>query len=628
MIDVKNLSYSIGSRTLFEYISFYVPDGSTVGVIGANGCGKSTLFRLIQKEIFPDSGGIFIPNGNRLVSVRQEIADTSITLLDFILSADEELITLRKQSEIESDGTKLGEIFDKLEKIDAFNAEIRASIILAGLGFEQADFPRQLKEFSGGWQIRASLAATLFAPSEILLLDEPTNHLDFETIIWLKNYLKKLNKTILIISHDRSILNDLCDKILHMPSGKMYTGNYDNFVTTRAIQQEALKSSIQKQEAARKHMQAFIDRFRYKASKAKQAQSRIKMLEKMQSLPKLEQDYTVKFEFPNPSAIDRQLISLKHAKLGYKINKQNSYHNDEEKFSHHTENIADEFVVLRDVNLKIDAGDRIALLGANGNGKSTMVKVLSGRLPLLSGNIEFARNIKVAYFSQQQSDELDFQKTPYEILSEVLESTNETIVRAQLARFGLTQSKVETKVAKLSGGEKTRLLLAIVTRDAPHILILDEPTNHLDIEAKDALVDALNEYQGAVILVSHDFFVVESVCEQLFVISNHECRPFDGSLEDYMALVIDEKKIEKKEKKEQSQPTHKQQKISLRNQEKLKKEIKILEEKINLLSQKIEALRNQLNDNYTIAIYNELTDAELQLAELESQWLELVERCE
>jgi ATP-binding cassette subfamily F protein 3 len=608
VIEVQNLSYSIGGRVLLDDLSFYIPTNTTVGIVGANGCGKSTLFRLILGDLTSDQGTIVRPNGAKVVTVRQEVSDDSARLIDFVLQADDDLTTLRRASEEENDGMKLAEIFEKIEAIDGFNAEIRAATILSGLGFLNEDLQKPLRDFSGGWQIRAALASTLFAPSDILLLDEPSNHLDFETSLWLKNYLQKIHeqKTILMISHERDFLNTLCDKILHLPSGNLYSGNYDIFVETRANQQQALARRIEKQEVTRKHLQSFVDRFRYKASKAKQAQSRIKMLERMENLPKLDRDHTVSFSFPNPRPIDRLLINVKKGVAGY-----------------------GEHVVLKDLNLKIDAGDRIALLGANGNGKSTLVKVLSDRLALFEGSIEFAKKLQTAYFSQQLTDELTVEKTPFEILSAILTDRNETQVRAQLARFGLMQQKSDTRVKNLSGGEKTRLLLAIITRQAPHILILDEPTNHLDIDAKDALIDALNEYEGAVVLVSHDFYFIESVCDQLLLVKDGHCQPFSGDLEDYVEAVLAEKREMKKS--ENAVKNMERNHLSLQDEKKKKQLLKQLEElgrQIEELSQKKQQLEVKINLSYDENIFRNFTSVAQELAQKELEWLQLSEMLE
>jgi ATP-binding cassette subfamily F protein 3 len=383
-------------------------------VVGHNGCGKTTLFRIILGKEAIDGGEIVVPSKQKVVTVHQELQDKNQTILDLVLSSSTELVRLKSMIDNEEDGNKLAELYEQFEAIDGFSAESQASAILAGLGFSANDIAKPLSEFSGGWQVRAALAATLFAPSDILLLDEPTNHLDFETCVWLKTYLCKLNKSILVISHERDLLNTMCDKILHVTdsSVKLYSGNYDTFEETRARRIQELSKNIEKQEASRKHLQAFVDRFRYKASKAKQAQSRIKMLEKMEALPKIPPEKSTKFEFPQPAVIDRLLIQIKDCNIGYG-NK----------------------VVIRDVNMKIDITDRIAVLGANGNGKSTLVKLIANRLNALAGSVTFARGLKSAYFSQQQTDELQLDKTPYETLSSVLPGEKEQHIRGQLISF-------------------------------------------------------------------------------------------------------------------------------------------------------------------------------------------------
>lgn len=597
MLDICNLSYSIGGRVLLNNLSCSIPSRQVVGVIGVNGCGKSTLFRLILGDLVLEAGEIKKIKDAKIVSICQEIKDTSETLMNFVLQADETLMQLRQALEIEHDGNKIAEICEQLEAIDGFNAEIRASTILSGLGFKSNEVDCPLREFSGGWQIRAAIAATLFAPSDILLLDEPTNHLDFETALWLRNYLQKIKaeKTILLVSHDRDFLNVLCDKILHLPSGDLYTGNYDNFIKIRAVQQQNLERRIEKQEATRQHLQSFVDRFRYKATKAKQAQSRLKMLEKMEQLPPLDRDYVVQFSFPNPKPIDRQLICIKKGVAGY-----------------------GQKVVLRDLNLKISAGDRVALLGINGNGKSTLVKVLSGNLPLLDGTIEYAKGLQIAYFSQQLTDCLALDQTPYEILAKLLPNETESVIRSQLARFGLIQQKATTLVKDLSGGEKTRLLLAMITRKAPHILILDEPTNHLDIEAKDALAEALNQYEGAVVLVSHDFYVVEMVCDQLLWVKEHRCTPFDGDLDDYVAEVLEKKPKQQNGAKDKKSDT----KRSSKKLEQLKRRLALLEEQLQELASKKQQLEEQLNAAYSVELFNELQILERIISGKEQEWLE------
>ena len=436
MIDIKDLSFHFGLRTLFEDTSVMIQDGQKVGLVGPNGCGKSTLFKLIEGKFSPDGGKIDISRGTQIASVAQEITDPSVPLLDYVLSADKELSALQKELENPAiSGERMAEVFDKLEFLGAHSAEARASAILSGLGFLNTDFRRPLKEFSGGWQVRANVAACLYAPSNCLLLDEPTNHLDLETAMWLENYLVRLDKTVFIISHDRHILNRLCDKIIHVEDGqlKLYNGNYDTYERTRAAAIEGLRLAAAKHERVVAHLQSFVDRFRYKATKAKQAQSRIKMIEKLGAAPQIPKDPESHFEFPSPARLQNSLITIENGVAGY-----------------------DDKPVLSGLNLRIEPDDRIALLGANGNGKSTLAKILSHRLLLMSGKMTVAKKMKIAYFSQHQTEELDVEKTPYEQLSAVMPLATETQVRAQLGAFGLNKAKSDTEIGKLSGGEKSR----------------------------------------------------------------------------------------------------------------------------------------------------------------------------
>ncbi|MDR1458440.1 MAG: ABC-F family ATP-binding cassette domain-containing protein [Puniceicoccales bacterium] len=598
MINIKNLIFRLGSRVLFDDVTISIPDNSKVGVVGHNGCGKTTLFRLILGKESLDGGEIIIPNKQKVVTVHQELQDKNQTVLDLVLSSNAQLINLKAMIDNEEDGNTLAELYEQFEAIDGFSAESQASAILAGLGFSSNDMNKPLSKFSGGWQVRAALAATLFAPSDTLLLDEPTNHLDFETCAWLKNYLCKLNKSILVISHERDLLNSLCDKILHVSNSsiKLYSGNYDSFEETRTRRLQELSKNIEKQETSRKHLQAFVDRFRYKASKAKQAQSRIKMLEKMETLPKIPPERSTKFEFPQPSVVDRLLVQVKGCNLGY-----------------------DSKIVIRDVNLKIDIADRIAILGANGNGKSTLVKLIANRLKPMAGSIEFARGLKSAYFSQQQTDELQLDKTPYETLSSVLSGENEQSIRSQLARFGLTQQRADTKVSKLSGGEKTRLLLSVITRNSPHILILDEPTNHLDIEARKALIDAINKYTGTLLLVTHDFHTIEATCDQLLIVKDNLCKPFDGDLNDYIDHILRDQKDQSSVRKKTEKSQRNNDRLSTKDEKKLKE----LEAEMEIYNLKKSELETALYANYSSEIFEKLTDVEKNLSNLETEWLRL-----
>ncbi len=610
MIEIKDLSFHFGLRTLFEDASVLIQDGQKVGLVGPNGCGKSTLFKLITGAFSPDGGKIEITRGTQIATVAQEIADPSQPLLPYVLAADKELTALEKESQrADISGERLAEVFDRMEFLGAHSATARASAILSGLGFENKDFHRPLKEFSGGWQVRACLAAALYAPSNCLLLDEPTNHLDLETSVWLENYLLHLNKTVFIISHDRHILNLLCDKIIHVENAvlKLYNGNYDQYERTRAAAIEGMRLAAAKHERVVAHLQSFVDRFRYKATKAKQAQSRIKMIEKMGELPPIPKDPEVHFQFPSPTRLTQSLISIEGGVAGY-----------------------DEKPVLTDLNLRIEQDDRIALLGANGNGKSTLAKILSHRLLLMSGKMTTAKKMKIAYFSQHQTEELDVEKTPFEQLGDVMPGASETQIRAQLGAFGLNKAKSDTEIGKLSGGEKSRLLLALITKDAPHLLILDEPTNHLDIQSRDALLDALNAYTGAVVLITHDLHVIEMACDTLWIVRGGTCRTFTGDLEDYKMQLLNGGDREGAASDKMSGKEARRRDAAKRRADAapLKKQIRELDKKIEKLSTRKAQLEQQLLVQYSADGSIELALLTDELNKCEEEWLALNEQCE
>ena len=610
MIEIKDLSFHFGLRTLFENASLLLPDGLKVGVVGLNGCGKSTLFKLITGELFPDGGKIEISRSTQIASVAQDIKDPSKKLLEFVLEADKEITRLNRElSRPDLSGERMAEIYDRLDTLGAHAAQARASAILSGLGFENADFERPLKEFSGGWQVRANLAATLFAPSNCLLLDEPTNHLDLETATWLENYLAKTDKTVLLISHDRHILNRLCDKIVHVEQSqlKMYNGNYDTYERTREAEQEGARLAAAKHERVVAHLQSFVDRFRYKATKAKQAQSRIKMIEKMGQPPAVVKDPEVHFQFPSPAHLTQALITIEDGVAGY-----------------------DDKPVLQHLTLRVEPDDRIALLGANGNGKSTLAKILSHRLLLMSGRMTIAKKIKIAYFSQHQTEELDVEKTPYEQLSALMPDSTETQIRAQLGAFGLNKAKSDTLIGKLSGGEKSRLLLALITRDAPHLLILDEPTNHLDILSRQALLEALNAYEGAVVLITHDLHVIEMACDTLWLVKGGTCQIYRGDLEDYKASLLKHNDktgpaSDKENAAEIRRRTAAQRRAELAP---LKKEIRELDKKLDKLHKRKQELENLLLQRYDTDNSIELALLGDQLSNAEERWLFLSQQCE
>lgn len=613
MIDINDITVRIGSKVLLDHASAHISDGQKVGLIGVNGCGKSTLFRVLRGQLDTESGNIALPSAARVVTVEQEINDIDLPILEFVLAQDKErdgLLKRLKNASVE----ELGEIHERLNAIGASSAEARAAVILNGLGFKNSDFIRPVREFSGGWRMRLALAAALFQPSDILLLDEPTNHLDLETSIWLENHLKKYRGTLLIISHDRTILNSLCGYIVHFDNKKLavYSGNYDTFRRTRNEQKEMLERSFKKQEQKRRHLESFVERFRYKASKAKQAQSRIKLLEKMPEVTLLADDPSVKFDFPEPSELASPLVNMENVSAGY-----------------------GDKVILKRLNLSIDNGDRIALLGANGNGKSTFAKLLSGRLQPLGGEMRRTPKLKVGYFAQHQTEELPLEKTAAEYMATLMPEADETKVRAHLARFGLGKEKALTRISLLSGGEKARLLFAAMTRNAPELLILDEPTNHLDMEARDALVEALNEYAGSVILITHDLHLIELVADDLWLVDKGGCRPYDGDLDDYKELLLsvrvspEEKKTVAAAEKEKQQA--KEAAAAARNNlRELKNRLRRIEtelERQTVLKTSLEnKFQEQLSTDEIIQTQKELNAVAEKIEALETEWLEIGEQ--
>ena len=610
MIDISALSYHIGKRTIFEDASAFIDKGHKIGLVGLNGCGKTTLFKLILGQLYPDGGEINISKDTRIAAIEQEIKDVNETILNHVLNSDKKMQALYKELEKNPSGMRLAEIYDKLDSLGAHSAPARASAILGGLGFSEADLNKPLKDFSGGWRMRATLAAALFMPSDCLLLDEPTNHLDLETSIWLEDCLEKLDKTLIIISHDRDILNKICDKIILVDEGKLKTfnGNYDSYERQRHEQTEQIIKDAARYEETRRHLQAFVDRFRAKATKAKQAQSRLKMLERLGEAPKIPLERSVRFHFPQAQILDSYLFTLENVSCGY-----------------------GDKVVLKDINLSISQDDKIALLGANGNGKSTFAKLLSGHIFAQGGKMTYARKLKIAYFAQHQTELLDIEKTPYELAREKMPEAKEAQVYTHLACFGLEKTKADTIVEKLSGGEKSRLLLSLITIENPHILILDEPTNHLDIVSRRALIEALNNYNGAVILVTHDFHIIESVCDRLLLVENHQISSYDGDMEDYKNYIL--RNWGKASDKERAQGGAQAQKrraaAQLRAQAApLKKELKALEKKLETLSVQKDSLEKSLIKNYDSQLSIELAFLNKEISETENKWLALSSQLE
>ena len=518
MLQIDNLVLNAYGRRFFDGASVTVPIGAKVGLVGRNGAGKSTLFKLILGELTSDGGGVLIPKSARVTSVAQEHPATPVSLMETILAADTVRSDLYAQLETAAP-EQIGEIYARLIEIDADRAPARAGEILSGLGFSTEDLERPMAEFSGGWRMRVALAAALFAEPDLMLLDEPTNYLDLEGALWLEARLRKYPHTALIISHDRELLNNSVDYILHLHDRKLelYTGGYDDFEQRRAENLRLLAAARAKQEAERAHLQSFIDRFKAKASKAAQAQSRVKRLAKLPPIAAEASQRVAPFLLPSPPRpLASPLVQLEGAAVGYGGEP-----------------------VLHNLNLRLDRDDRIGLLGVNGAGKSTFAKMLAGALSVQQGDMTREGRIQVGWFHQHQIEALDPADTPLDIIRRVRKDDSEASRRARLAQFGLGFDKQETTVADLSGGERARLLLNLVAMAAPHLLILDEPTNHLDIDSRRALLDALNDYEGAVVLITHDRSLMELVADRLWLAADGHVRPFDGDMDDYARFVLD-----------------------------------------------------------------------------------------
>jgi ATP-binding cassette subfamily F protein 3 len=521
MIAIENLTYRVAGRVLLEGASATVPAGHRVSVVGRNGTGKSTLLKLVSGELQPDAGEVRIPNGWRVGMVAQEAPGGPESLIDTVLAADRERTALLAEAETADDPLRIAEVHARLADIGAHEAPARAATILAGLGFDEAAQRRPCSAYSGGWRMRVALAAALFARPDVLLLDEPTNHLDFEAAVWLTGFLKAYPHTLVIVSHDRELLNAVPTTTIHLEERRLvaYAGGYDRFEATRRANLERMEATRAKQEAQRRHLQSFIDRFRAKASKARQAQSRIKALERMPPIVGVVEEDAPSFGFPSPPPLAPPLIRLDRVEVGY-----------------------DGRPVLRGLDLRIDPDDRIALLGANGNGKSTLVKLLAGRLAAMAGEVHRPSRMEVGYFAQHQADELDLSATGLAHTARLMPGAPEERVRAHLGRFGFPQARAETRIGDMSGGEKARLLFALMSRTAPHVLLLDEPTNHLDIDSREALVQAINGFEGAVVLISHDPHLIRLTADRLWLVADGTCRPFDGDLDDYERLLAERRR--------------------------------------------------------------------------------------
>ncbi len=517
MLTVNALTVRLGGRTILDRASVAIRPNSRVGLIGRNGAGKSTLMKVMVGQLEADEGGVEMPRRTRLGYIAQEAPSGTQTPFEAVLAADTERAALMAEAETCTDPDRLGHVYDRLIAIDAYTADARAARILLGLGFDEEMQGRPLDSYSGGWKMRVALAALLFSAPDVLLLDEPSNHLDLEATLWLENFLKSYPGTLVIISHERDLLNNVVDTIAHLERGKitLYSGGYDDFERQRAERAAQLAAAKAAQDAQRARLQDYVARNSARASTAKQAQSRAKMLAKMQPIAAMAEDPGLSFTFPSPSELKPPLITLDLAAVGYAGTP-----------------------VLQRLNLRIDPDDRIALLGRNGNGKTTLARLLAAQLPPLEGAMNASGKMKVGYFTQYQVEELHGDETPLQHMIRAMDGKTPAAVRAQLGRFGFSGDKATTLTSKLSGGERARLALALITRDAPHLLILDEPTNHLDVDAREALVQALNDYDGAVILISHDRHMVELTADRLVLVDGGKATDYPGSIDDYIDFIL------------------------------------------------------------------------------------------
>ncbi len=575
MLSINDLSYSIDGRPLIVGASARIPTGHKVGLVGRNGSGKTTLFRLIRGELVPEGGEISLPSRARIGGVAQEVPSSSTSLLDTVLAADTERAALMAESLTATDPHRIAEVQARLADIDAWSAEGRASTILKGLGFTPEEMLQPCSDFSGGWRMRVALAGVLFAQPDLLLLDEPTNYLDLEGALWLESYLAKYPHTVIVISHDRGLLNRAVQAILHLDEKKLtlYSGGYDTFAKTRAEQRAVQAAEAKKQDARRAHLQSFVDRFKAKASKARQAQSRVKMLEKMTPITAPSEAAKHVFTFPAPEELSPPIIAMEGVSVGY-----------------------GDAVVLRRLSLRIDQDDRIALLGRNGEGKSTLSKLLAGKLEPRGGSFVRSSKLRVGYFAQHQVDELFLDETPVQHVRRLRPAEGEPRLRARLAGFGLMADQAETVVGRLSGGQKARLSLLLATIEAPHLLILDEPTNHLDIESREALVEALTAYSGAVVLVSHDMHLLSLVADRLWLVKDGGVAPYPDDLDTYRALLLGEGGDKSKAEKPARPKATREQMQSLRA------EVRKCEERIAKLEEMRDRLAEKLADP---ALYEE-----------------------
>jgi len=622
MLTINDLVYRLGDRLLFDHAGTFLPGRSRAGFVGRNGAGKTTLFRLISGEIAPESGTISLPARTRLGRVEQEAPGGPTALTDFVLAADLERDELLARAESAHDPHDIAEIQTRLADIDAHSAPARAAAILHGLGFDAEAQQRPLSEFSGGWRMRVALAAVLFSQPDLLLLDEPTNYLDLEGTLWLVDYLSRYPASVIVISHDRDLLDAVATHILHLERGRLtlYKGDYSSFEKQRREAQLLAAKGAKKQEEQRKHLQAFVDRFRAKATKARQAQSRLKLLAKMEPVTAIVDDAVLPIHLPSPEKpLSPPIIALEKAAVGY-----------------------GDRIVLSRLSLSISNDDRIGLLGANGNGKSTFAKLLAGRLAACAGEMVRAPKLEAGFFAQHQIDDLNENETPYAVFARLMPGGAEARIRARAAQTGFSGARADTPIANLSGGERARLLLGVAAFEAPHLLILDEPTNHLDIDSRVALIEAINDYEGAVILIAHDRYLLEACADRLWLVADGTVRAFDGDMDDYARLVLSKSREEPRSapvaaaQEAAKQEAPKQQAPRRRDAGQARRKLAAAEERVEKFTQLIARVDEALaapdafarNPQEAARLASQREELAQALAAAEEQWLELAAEAE
>jgi ATP-binding cassette subfamily F protein 3 len=593
MLNLNGITVRLGGRTILDRATAALPPYGRIGLIGRNGAGKSTLMKVMIGSLEADDGSLEMPKGTRIGYIAQEAPAGDSTPFDTVLAADTERAALMAESEQEGlDPDRMAEVHERLIAIDAYTAPARASRILVGLGFDEENQGQPLDSFSGGWKMRVALASLLFSQPDLLLLDEPSNHLDLEATLWLENFLKGYPAMMVVISHERDLLNNVVDHILHLDNGQvtLYSGGYDSFERQRAERAAQLAAAKASQDAQRAKLQEYVARNSARASTAKQAQSRAKALARMQPIAAMAEDPTLSFDFPSPDELKPPLVTLDLASVGYTEGKP----------------------ILQRLNLRIDPDDRIALLGRNGNGKTTLARLLAAQLTPMEGQMNASGKMRVGYFTQYQVEELDGDDTPLEHMTQQMKSASPGAVRAQLGRFGFSGAKATTKVGKLSGGERARLALALITRDAPHMLILDEPTNHLDVDAREALVQALNEYEGTVVLVSHDRHMLELTADRLVLVDGGTVTEFSGTIEDYTDFILGKGPAKEKMSKADRKEDKKAAAASREAQAKLKRDVSDAEADLAKLEVVLSAIDRAMLDPVSAANeYKNLTMGEL-----------------